>query len=177
MRVPVGVAAVIAARACGSEAPPQEVPRVDPPPVEVPAAAPALAAAPAPAAPPVTSDLPDDGRAGLLGCWRVESEHWDETWTFVAHGPRGLDVVRELGDAAEAERARIPAEVLYDPVAGTYGFGAAGRIHPLLFVVRAERARLAANAFSRHDDQGWAWTGSNLALRRCGSRKPGATGS
>jgi hypothetical protein len=117
------------------------------------------------AADPVTTDLPATAIRDLAGCWRWSSA--DETWTFRAKGPHGLEVVREVADRSYAERARIPRDVMYDPAVGTFAFAAAGRIHALMFMFQRKGDQLVGQSYTSHRPGSYAPTGNTLALTPC----------
>jgi hypothetical protein len=129
----------------------------------------ALLAAPAAADPAATATttLDDHAIAALAGCWKSHGERW----TFRRHGDHGLEVIRDVGDASYAERARIPRDVLFDPKANTFGFGAAGRIHAELFVFVIRGDHLEAWPYWKPDGaKGYAWSGNEWTLVACRAR-------
>jgi hypothetical protein len=58
---------------------------------------------------------------------------------------------------------------MYEPATHRFAFATAGRIHGLMMVFRFDRdhARIEASVFSKHDERGYFFTGTNLALARC----------
>jgi hypothetical protein len=112
----------------------------------------------------VTNELPPRAIATLTGCWRHDAY---ERWTFSPDGKHGLVVVRELGDATYADRARIPHPVNYDPKSETFGFAAAGRIHGLMMLFQIEHSTLKTSVYSSHEPGSYTSTGSNWTLKRC----------
>jgi hypothetical protein len=123
-----------------------------------------LLAGSADADPTVTATLDDHAITALAGCWTSHGERW----TFRKHGDHGLQVIRDVGDESYAERARIPRDVLFDPKASTFGFGAAGRIHAALFVFAIRSNHLDAWPYWKPDGaKGYAWSGNMWTFVAC----------
>lgn len=118
-----------------------------------------------------TTVLPAGAIAHVKGCWQAA----DERWTFRAKGTSGLEIIREVkepNDPDLAVRARIPRDLLYDASPPSFAFGAAGRIHALMFVFTfhqdPRRKWLDVWVYSSHSpSQGFHSTGGHFEADVC----------
>lgn len=113
-----------------------------------------------------THELDDHAISTLAGCWQTHGE----TWTFRKTRAHGLEIIRELGNATYAARARLPRDVMFDPKTGDFGFGAAGRIHAALYVFRIGKTDLQAWPYWKPDQShSYVWSGNTISIVRCGT--------
>jgi hypothetical protein len=166
-------------------------PAVDAQPAAQEAPAPTAPASPTPAvpAPPsvgkptaspsedykATKKIPKPLLRGLLGCWQLDGQ---ERWTISRLDASGAQVVTKSIKSAKkradriyfpdtANRAAIPATLMYDAGQDNFGFSSAAR-RPTLVVFKHSGAILEASLFSkRSKKQPYAFTGYSATLDRC----------
>jgi hypothetical protein len=145
----------------------------------------AEAAAPdQPEADKATKKIPARLVRQVLGCWQLDGQ---ERWLIKRLDLNGAQVVTILlkhqGHASFPDyirRARVPSTLMYDPRAGNFGFGVAGRVRPTLVLFKLSGSTLAATLYAKLSPKDrFTPTGNTATLHRCktaaGARPPKST--